>query len=198
MPDTVSQNELKALERELERLSNSSNVRPEFSRAMLDVMAALNYADEILVNSSFEAFLSSLSDVTRSLIQRELAASENTKTAIRQGWREYVDGSPLENFDDLKNLIESTIDARIFVMTQLRDKLVKPLEEREYVVANGQQLEDAIRDFRQFRQDILRDWPSSNKPPSPLNKRAIAEAREAVAKGEKGMRKNELIWGKTP
>jgi hypothetical protein len=198
MPDTVNRNQAETMKRTLESIANSSSgVPPQVNSAILDVVTAANYADEALLVSSFNSLLSCLADVARYLIQRTITAVEETKTAIRKGWRESVDCLACEDFDDLKNAIESIIDERISTMSQLRDKMVKKLEERDYKVENAQQLEDAIRDLRQFRQDILKEWPSPNKPPSSLNRQAIAEAREAIARGEKGLRKDELIWGQS-
>jgi hypothetical protein len=191
MPDTVNRNQAETMKRTLESIANSSSgVPPQVNSAILDVVTAANYADEALLVSSFNSLLSCLADVARYLIQRTITAVEETKTAIRKGWRESVDCLACEDFDDLKNAIESIIDERISTMSQLRDKMVKKLEERDYKVENAQQLEDAIRDLRQFRQDILKEWPSPNKPPSSLNRQAIAEAREAIARGEKGLRKD--------
>jgi hypothetical protein len=67
-------------------------------------------------------------------------------------------------------------------------------EDFEQEVKNAQALEDGIRDLRRFREDLLKGWPS-RKPPSALNQAAIADARTAIKRGEKGMSKDELVWG---
>ena len=80
-------------------------------------------------------------------------------------------------------------------MTRLKDKLVGPLGEWECRVENADDLERGIRDLRQFRHDLLRNWPSSNALPSAIDKAAIAEARAAIASGTGGLKKDQLKWG---
>jgi hypothetical protein len=199
MPDIVSPSGIDALKEKLQDIAGSSaRVAPQLSDAILDVLTALDYADESLLASSCNSLLSCLVVVARDIIQREVKASEDTREGIKKAWREHVDGVACENFDEIKNVIESIIDERIASMTKIRDKLVKPLEEKEYQVENSQQLEDGIREVRRFRETILKDWPSLNKRVSSINRQAVAEAREASARGNKGMRKDELIWGRTP
>jgi hypothetical protein len=195
MPETV--NQCDALRRKLRELASSSmRVAPELSEAIQGVLTAANYADQALLDSSLNSFLSCLADVARDIIKREISASESTREALKKNWNEYIDGIPRENFDDLKSIITSIIDEQLASMTKLRDKLVKLLEEKECPVENAQRLEEAIRDWQRLNDDVLKDWPSSDTRPSPINRQAVAEAREAIGRGNFGMRKNELVWGR--
>jgi hypothetical protein len=199
MQETTSrQNTLGAMKEHLEGLANSRRVPPGISQAVRELLTAINYADETLINSSLHALREALRLFVRDIVQRELEVTEITKNHIQEGWRKHVDGAAAENFDELKKLIESFIDERITSMTGARDELVKILEEKEYPVENAQQLENSIRDLRRFRENILKEWPSPGRRPAPLNRQAIAEARAAIARGEKGLRKDELVWGNDP
>jgi hypothetical protein len=60
---------------------------------------------------------------------------------------------------------------------------------------NAQQLEEGILDLEAWKAGIFVDWPAPDKKPSSLNRQAIAEAREALARGERGWRREDLIWG---
>jgi hypothetical protein len=198
MPDTAKRDQLEALKQTLESIAASSrDGTSALSRAILDLVIAADYADKALLESSLNSVLSCVADLARDLIQSMIATTEQTKAAIRQYWREKVDCVANEDFDELKNGIESIIDMRISSMSNARDELVKKFEEKGYKVENAGQLEDSIRNLRQFRQDILKEWPLPSKSPSPLNRQAIAEARAAIARGEKGLRKDELIWGQS-
>ena len=46
-----------------------------------------------------------------------------------------------------------------------------------------------------IQTDLLKDWPSPNKRPSPINRKLLAETRDAIIRGERGLKKEELIWG---
>jgi hypothetical protein len=184
------------MKKKLEALvSSSENVVPRLAEVLRDTLVAISYADNVLMASSVNALRSCLADSARDIIQGEVMKSKTAKEVIKKIWQEDVDGAACEDFDEIKNEIESLIDGRIASMTEVRDKIVKTLEEKEYHVENAHQLEDGIRELRQFRENLLKDWPPSGQVPSPLNKEAIAEARKAIANGGNGMKKSELVWG---
>ena len=197
MPEVESRRHLDALKMELKELAGSGT-DPKLTQPIEDMLTALHYADETLLEASFHSLLSGLTDVARDFVVKELKLVNATKEGIAKGWREHVDGHACEEFDELKNVIESLIDDRIASMSRLRDKLVRPLNERGCIVDNAPHLEEGIRDLRQFRHDLLRNWPSSSKLPTAIDRAAIAEARAAIASGAKGLRKDQLKWGHEP
>jgi len=192
--DTVNGNELDELKRDLQRLADST-ARPELSDAVLAFITAINYDDEALMKSSLSSLLASLAEVVRDCIAGAITASEGTQAGLKEGWRKYIDKKAYDitAFEELKDTIESIIDERIARMLKLRKVVNYLAEEHEYQVENTQALEDGIRDLRKFREDMLKGWPS-RKPPSPIDRTVIAQAREAIARGEKGLRKSELIY----
>jgi flagellar biosynthesis/type III secretory pathway protein FliH len=197
--DTVHRGELDALKKELEEKAKSTaRVAPQVSEAIQELITAISYDDRALLDSSLNSLFSCLADVARDIIKREVLASEGIREGIRQAWKERFEGRPCENLDEVKNVIASPIDERMASMIRLRDNLVKMIGENGYPVENAQQLEDGIRELRRFRENILRDWPSPSRQPSPINRKAVAEAREAIARGEKGLRKQDLVWGEPP
>lgn len=195
MPEIDAGRHMDALKTELKSLAGSGT-DPKLTQPIEDMLTALDYADETLLESSFHSLLSGMADVARDFIVNELKQVNATKEGIARGWKEHVDGRPCEDFDELRNVIESLIDDRIANMSRLRDKLVKPLKVRACIVDNAPQLEEGIRDLRQFRHELLRNWPSSSRQPSALDHAAIAEARAAIASGSKGLRKDQLKWGR--
>ena len=194
MPNLANRGAFDALNRELEAIAKQG-VSPLLSDAVQSVLTAIDYEDETLLESSFASLLNCLTEVARDLIGREISASENAKNVIRIYWRDSIDLTVSENFDEVKNAIESLIDRRIASMMEIRDKLVARLNKKDHPIANAPQLDEAIVDLRKFRESILKDWPSPESQPFlPVDRKAIAEAREAIARGEKGLRKDQIVW----
>jgi len=199
MPNTLDPAGLNALKMEFSAIIGSSaRVSAQLSDAINDVLTALGYEDQPLLEASFTSLHSSLSEVARDIIQKAVKASEAIKETIKKGWREHVDGVACEDFDELKNLLESLIDERIANMTRIQANVVAPLAKNGVQVENAQQLEESIRDLRKFRADIIKDWPVPNKRPSPVNRKSISDARVAIRRGDYGMRKEELTHGNPP
>jgi hypothetical protein len=197
MHDAVSRNEIDELKRELQRTSDTvvKDSAPQVTDAVLALIAAVDYEDKALMDSSFASLMASLAELARDRIAKAISASEDTKAGLREGWKKFIDKKAFEItvIEEIKDKIETIIDERIEVLSKLR-KWVKSLEKHEQQVENAPALEDGIRDLRRFREDILKGWPS-RKPPSPIDRTAVDKAREAIARGEKGMSKEELVWG---
>jgi hypothetical protein len=196
MPDIDNRGRLDALKRELEKHARSS-IDPRLSDPIQSMLTALDYADHTLVESSLHSLLTSLAEVAKDFIVKELDLAAATKEGIAKAWKEFVDGHACDDFDDPRNVIESFIDNRISSMSQIRDRLVMPLKKWKCDVQNAQDLERGIRDLRRFRNDLLRDWPSNNRSVK-FDKNEIAEARAALASGSKGLKKEQMKWGYDP
>ena len=199
MPDITNRSKLDALKNALGRLAKSASIaRPELLRPIKDLVAALNYEDNVLIQSSSISLLEGLRNFVQDIIRRALEVSELAKSGLRKAWRETVDGVPCDDLEELRRAVEEHIDERLAALTALRDGPVKMLEVRGVPVENAQQLEDGIQDLRELKENIFKDWPPSDKQPSPLNRQAIDEARAAIRRGEKGMRREDMIWGVDP
>jgi hypothetical protein len=94
---------------------------------------------------------------------------------------------------NLKEAAKPLIEERIASMQTVR-KLVRRLKELGQEVDKAPALEEGVRQLRKFREEFLRGWPS-RVPPSPVDREAIAKAREAMRGGAKGMTKHQLVWG---
>jgi hypothetical protein len=196
MKNTLNRNEIDELMTALQQLVDTAAAKcPQVSEAAIGLITAVNYDDETLVNSAHASLLAALAELASNCVAWELSATEGTKSGLRAGWQKYINKKAYELavFDEIKDKIESIIDERIARMLNVR-KFVDCLKNLEQEVKNAQALEDGIRDLRRFREELLKGWPS-RKPSSPLNKAAIAEARAAMNRGEKGMSKDELAWG---
>jgi len=196
MPGTTNRSGLDALKDESEHVAKRS--RPEMSQAIRNLVSAISYDDETLMESSQTSLYEALALAVRDIINKEIEASEKTKQSLREAWFTRVDGIPRSDFEDVRAVIESLIDGRIARMTCLRDEPVKLLEQQECPVENADQLEESIKAMRLFRENILADWPVPGKRPAAINRQAIAEARAAIGQKGKWLRKEEMIHpGKT-
>jgi len=200
MLDISNRGKMESLKRRLEGIvkSTSQLTNPTLSLAFRAMLAAISYADKTLMESSFNSLLEALSSTAQEIVQHEIRETDETMNALREFWRENVDGCPCENFDELGDAIGSLIDQRLSRMTRAREELVTPLAETNYGAANAAQLDDSIRSLQQFKQAIFKDWPFTKRPLPPVNRQSIAEARAAIARGAGGLRRSDLIWGKDP
>jgi hypothetical protein len=194
--DTVTRNEVDELKSELRRLADSADeaLRPQVRDAALDLIAAINYDDKTLMDSCFNSLLVGMADMARNYIPKDLSAAKGVKEGFKKAWEKFINKKAYDIaiFEDIKDVVESMIDARIASMSRGR-KMVALLGELGQQIENAKLLEDGIRDLRKFREDVLKGWPS-RKPPSSIDRTAIAQAREAIARGEKGMRKSDLVY----
>jgi hypothetical protein len=194
--DAAKGSDLDALIDELQRIAGeTASKHPRISDAALGLIAACDYEDETLLDSSWASLLAALAEVANRCVARELAASEGTQTGIREAWQKRIDKQAYELsvFEKIKDKIESVIDERIASMLKVR-MFVRSLEEDGQQVGKSQALEDGIRQLRKFREELLRVWPA-RRPASPIDREAVSKAREAIRRGEKGMSKDQLIWG---
>ncbi len=194
--DATKGSDLDALKSELQRVADKvAGMSPQVSDAALGLIAAVNYGDKTLLDSSFASLLAALPEVANNCITRELASSEGVQAGISDGWRRYIDKKAYELsvFEEIKDQLESMIDERIASMLKVR-KFVRSLEGLGQQVEKSQALEDGIRQLRKFREDLLRGWPA-RRPASPIDRETVSKARDAIRRGEKGMSKDQLIWG---
>jgi len=198
MPETANKSEIDELKSELQQLADlvaakCSNV----GDAIVDLLAAVDYEDEALVDSTIVSLLAALANLTNKCIAKEVDTSKSVQAGLMNGWQKHIDKKAYEIavFEVIKDTIESIIDERIASMLSLR-KCVHLLNSHQQDVENAQALEDGIRGLRRFRDDFLKGGPS-RKPPAPIDHQAIAKARSEIAAGRKGMSKDQLVWGKT-
>ena len=178
MPDARATNDIEELKRGLQRLADTVakvGVRPQIRDAALDLISAIEYADESLTKSCLNSLAAAAAELASNMIAKELNASTGVKKGFKEAWKEYIDGKAyeIEIFDAVRDKIETIIDERIAAMSTVR-KLVESLEKVDHHVENAQAITDGIRDLRAFREEMLKGWPS-RKRPSPIDKAAIAK-----------------------
>jgi len=97
------------LMKEFEQLARNFAARdkPEVARAIQSFITAANYLDEVLTESSMAAVWSSLAELVRDFIDKELEKAVGARQSIREGWTTFVEGRALpgENFNKLRKVI---------------------------------------------------------------------------------------------
>ena len=189
---TDSKNKLVALKKRLVGIADQCGA-DRLSRAVSDLLSALNYDDEILIDSSLNHLLEALRATAKELIERALKNTESVKREFRKAWDENIDGVVCDNLGELRKAVESIIDERVAAMMNFRDQGIERLEDLGYNVDNADRLEATILDLQSWKQQIFQDWPSPSKVPSPLNREALAQVRAALTRGKKGMSKEDII-----
>src|SRR5207249_6066450 len=183
MEDTISgktderKEKIKNLE-DIERIAKS--VHPELAQATRSFLAALRYRDEVLEESTKTYVYKLFATIAREAAEEEIDVSAQVMTKLQEGWRKTIDGVVQEDFDKIRRVCLSFIDERIANMTGLRDDLIVYLDAEGYRVENSQELNRAINDLRQFKENLLKDWPDSERPPAPVNRQVIDEAKKSI------------------
>jgi hypothetical protein len=196
--DTGKANDLDELKDTLQQIADKAAGYQQIGDAALALIAALDYRDETLVESSFVSMATGLAKLANDCVAKALDVSHNVQARLKEGWQKHIDKRAFEIavFEDIKDNIESIIDEQIARMLSVR-KLARCVEQLGQTVAKSGALEEGIRELRRFREDFFRGWPS-RKRPSPINREAISKAREAIGRGEKGISKDQLIWRDKP
>src|SRR5258708_18300865 len=193
MEDTISgeldkRTELKKMEREAMGIMD-----PTLSQVLRDFLAAVRCDDETLVQSTaisaYETFRLIARDIGRKLVDVSFDMQRRLQKVSSK-----VEGVVLD--DEVMRSYLSGIDKLIAAMTMVRDEIVNPLGEIGFPVENHQELEQTINNLRQFRENLLKDWPDLERLPAPLNHQVIEEAKKSVAREEKWMTRKDLIHPK--
>jgi hypothetical protein len=174
--------------------SNFADKRPRIRDEALGVITALNYGDQTLFASYAASLLSALAEMASEYVEYDLGASHGIQTGLAEGWKKYAENRAMEldRLDDVKDKFESLIDERIASMLKTGE-LIRSLEALGQQVDNSTALEEGIRQLRKFREDFLRRFPSS-RPPSPVDREALAKAREDFGAGHNFLKKGQMVW----
>jgi len=75
---------------------------------------------------------------------------------------------------------------------ELRDGVVRLLQERGYEIANADQLGQSILELQELKKGVLANWPWSNQDLPPVDREMVKRSRAAILRGE-GESVEELI-----
>ncbi len=170
----------------------SANGLPSLSAAFRSVLAAHDYNDGALIESTMITALEEFRTFFQWTIQRLHEGLERGQEALQDFWKLMTE-NPRENFDEVRSIIDNGINDAIDQCIKLRDGPVQVLQSRGFVVTNAQQLDSNIEDLQRLKKTILDNWPLSSRPLPPVNREMIATAKARRARGERGEPIEDLI-----
>src|SRR5262249_9120444 len=109
---TNQDHQIEELKKDLHRLGEEVAKAvscPGISDAVLALIAAIDYEDETLVESSLASLLAALAGVADNCIAKELKAADGVKSGLKEGWQKYIDKKAYDIavFEEIKDKIES-------------------------------------------------------------------------------------------
>jgi hypothetical protein len=90
-------------------------------------------------------------------------------------------------------MLEAAFDDLLKIRLDMRDGVVNVLQRLDYEVANAAQLDKEIADLRELKVTVLKDWPWEDRELPAVDRAMVARSREAIARGETGIRVEDLI-----
>ena len=131
---------------------------------------------------------------TGKLILDSLTSVELFKTDMRAA-REEMNGWIFDDLAPVRTILESFVQRRIAILEKLKSGFVKRLEDQGVHVEDTQKLADAIEELRQWRDDFFADWPAELEPLPALDRDLVDQVRAAFGRGEKGLSRDQMVWG---
>jgi hypothetical protein len=171
-------------------------VSPRVSQAIRKLLYALDCDDQVLKDSARAEALDYLVEDAQNAIRNNVEGARWVIGVVNQHLGQ-IEGVPQSDFDELGKKIESMLDSFIKVLTALTET-INDLAENGRTVENGSDLVEALQDLKKLKTNTLQDWPMPGRRPSPIDRPAMADARAALARGEQGMRREEMVWGNDP
>jgi hypothetical protein len=169
-----------------------ASVPRALTEALLGFLRARDYSDITVMRSHLNAALESLQSVTNEAVEKRLGWPTHVREVCRN-IRDEMTGCVSENWDDLGKLLESRFDGALRILMELRDGPVKALQEHGYEVRSALRLEGDIRELEELKEEVLFDWPWSDRELPPVNRAMVAASRAALDRGERGERIEDLI-----
>jgi hypothetical protein len=156
---------------------------PAFEQALKQFLVAVDYNDSALIRSHFNTAYESLRDAVHEEIGKRLGSPQATRAMLRNVMKMLI-GEPSEEFDALGKEIVSGIEKLLNGLIELRDGMVKLVQDHGYEVANASRLERDIEELRSLRKEVIESWRGSDLPPPPVDRKMVEESRAAIARGE--------------
>jgi hypothetical protein len=161
------------------------------AEAMKSVLTATEYEDDTLFRSSINAALEQYRDI----VDRDIDEFIGLSGGVRDVWtkvKKDLTGCPAEDLDDVGGPLESLFERALAVLLRMRDGPVRSLQEHEYEVKNADRLDAEIEEISRLKTNVMAVWPWTSRKLPPVNRKMVAESREAIAQG-KGMSMEEAI-----
>jgi len=183
MPQTSSDYSCEVLRERIDRLAQNTSIPSSFTNALLSLLAAVEYDDKELMRAAVQNALEECQQVVSEDIQNRLALAAETKEACDKV-RRVIENHPAEDWDQLGQAVERAIDATLGALTAIMDGPVKLLKQHNHEVEKEAVLKAGIQELQALKQEVLGDWPWSDRELPPVNWDMVAASRAAFARNE--------------
>lgn len=175
---------LEELRRELEAFIDliPPEASPDLPEAVRGVVAAIDYKDDALLRSRFEAMGEAFADTANRAIER--AATWLKRAAEISEMVKSIGGTPDKQFDEVGKGCQELFDKLSGALDGIKASWVRLALEMDQEVSRADELESLIRDLAALRQSTMTGWPWSELGLPPVNRKMVAESRAAYARGE--------------
>jgi len=156
------------------------------------VLAALDYNDSVLIESSLNSAMEAIATATESLIEEVLGSPETIRGYLPGFWN-MMEECPPESFQEIGKQLAARFDHNIKVDEELLDELVKPLLHRGYEIRTADKLVQEIVELQTMKVDTMKDWTWQDRELPAVDRAMVARTREAITRGERGIRIEDLV-----
>jgi hypothetical protein len=180
----AGQDPLASLRRAFEDLLNGlpPEASPELPEAMRGFLAAIDYKDDALLRSRYEAMAAAFAD-TADLAIEKAALSVQRAHVVCQEVKTF-NGPPNEQFDEIGKSCQEMFVKLLHALTSIKHSWVRLAQECKHDVSRASELESLIHDVAELRDSTMTGWPWTSLGLPPVKRKMVVESRAAYARGE--------------
>lgn len=180
----VSQGSFEELRQALETLVDGlpPEAAADLADAVCGFVTAIDYKDDALLRSRYEAMGAAFADTADRSIERTADWVRRTREVCREV--KSLNGRPDEKFDEVGRACQVLFDRLAQVLASLKRGWARLAQECGHEVSQADELESLIRDVAALRDSTLTGWPWTSLGLPQVNRTMVAESRAAYARGE--------------
>ena len=184
MPSAVRHGSLDELRQRLEFVLDNfpADRHPALAEATRGLMAGIDYRDQALMGSHWQAMREAIADTANEEIERHVQWANLIRKLCEKV--RSVDGSPGEEFDRLGTTVEAVFDKLFGSIARLKDQWVALARECGMDVAKEAELEATVQELTALRASLFESWPWTSRGLPLVDRAMVGRSRAAVARGE--------------